>query len=62
MNTSKSKYTSPVATKIVFFSEEAILNMSSTRLSDETNDEGAVQWSNQRQQDDGGMWKYMDKD
>lgn len=62
MNTSKRKYISPVATKIVFFTEKAILNMSSTRLSDETNDEGAVQWSNQRQQDDGGMWKYMDKD
>lgn len=34
----------------------------STRLSDETNDADAVQWSNQRQQNDGGMWKYMDKD
>lgn len=62
MNTSKSKYISPVATKIVSFTEEAILNMSSTRLSDETNDADAVQWSNQRQQNDGGMWQYMDKD
>lgn len=61
MNTSKRKYISPVATKIVFFAEEAILNMS-TRLSDETNDEGAVQWSNQRQQNNNSMWKYMDKD
>lgn len=61
MNTSKRKYISPIATKIVFFTEEALLN-TSTRLSDETNDTDAVQWSNQRQQNDGGMWKYMDKD
>lgn len=61
MNTSKRKYISPIATKIVFFTEEALLNMS-TRLSDETNDTDAEQWSNQHQQDDGGMWKYMDKD
>lgn len=61
MNTSKRKYISPIATKIVFFTEEALLNMS-TRLSDETNDTDAEQWSNQRQQDDGDMWKYMDKD
>lgn len=61
MNTSKRKYISPIATKIVFFTEEALLNMS-TRLSDETNDTDAGQWSNQRQQDDGGMWQYMDKD
>lgn len=61
MNTSKRKYISPIATKIVFFTEETLLNMS-TRLSDETNDEGAGQWSNQRQQNDGGMWQYMDKD
>ena len=61
MNTSKRKYISPIATKIVFFTEEALLN-TSTRLSDETNDTEAVQWSNQRQQDDGGMWQYMDKD
>lgn len=61
MNTSKRKYISPIATKIVFFTEEALLN-TSTRLSDETNDTYAVQWSNQRQQNDGGMWQYMDKD
>ncbi len=61
MNTSKRKYISPIATKIVFFTEETLLNMS-TRLSDETNDEDAGQWSNQRQQNDGGMWQYMDKD
>lgn len=61
MNTSKRKYISPIATKIVFFTEETLLNMS-TRLSGETNDEDAVQWSNQRQQNDGGMWQYMDKD
>lgn len=61
MNTSKRKYISPIATRIVFFTEEALLN-TSTRLSDETNDTDAVQWSNQRQQDDGGMWQYMDKD
>lgn len=61
MNTSKRKYISPIATKIVFFTEEALLNMS-TRLSDETNDTDAAQWSNQHQQDDGGMWKYIDKD
>ncbi len=61
MNTSKRKYISPIATKIVFFTEETLLNMS-TRLSDETNDEDAVQWSNQRQQNDGGMLQYMDKD
>ncbi len=60
MNTSKREYISPIATKIVFFTEDALLNMS-TRLSDETNDTDAEQWSNQRQQDDGGMWKYMDK-
>lgn len=61
MNTSKRKYISPIATKIVFFTEETLLNMS-PRLSDETNDEDAGQWSNQRQQNDGGMWQYMDKD
>ncbi len=33
MNTSKPKSISPVATKYVFFTEEAILNMP-TRLSD----------------------------
>lgn len=61
MNTSKRKYISPIATKIVFFTEETLLNMS-TRLSDEENDTNAEQWSNQRQQNDGGMWQYMDKD
>lgn len=61
MNTSKRKYISPIATKIVFFTEEPLLNMS-TRLSDEENDTNAEQWSNQRQQNDGGMWQYMDKD
>lgn len=61
MNTSKRKYISPIATKIVFFTEETLLNMS-TRLSDEMNDADAGQWSNQRQQNDGGMWQYMDKD
>ncbi len=61
MKTTKRKYTSPVAIQIALFAEEAILN-TSVRMSDETNDADAVQWSNKRQQDNGGIWQYMDKD
>lgn len=61
METTKRKYISPVASRITLFAEEPMLN-ASIIISDETNDADAVQWSNQRKPNDGGMWQYMDKD
>lgn len=56
----KRTYIQPQATSIRLFTEDALLS-ASVRLSDETNDNDAAQWSQERN-DNGGIWQYMDKD
>lgn len=54
----KSTYIQPISTSVRLFTEDALMN-TSVVLSDETNDEDAVQWS-QKRNDNGGIWQYMD--
>lgn len=44
------------------FTEDALMN-TSTVLSDETNDDDAIQWSQKQNNDNngGGLWQYMDE-
>lgn len=54
----KRTYIQPISTSVRLFTEDALMN-TSVVLSDETNDEDAVQWS-QKRNDNGGIWQYMD--
>lgn len=54
----KRTYIQPISTSVRLFAEDALMN-TSVVLSDETNDEDAVQWS-QKRNDNGGIWQYMD--
>ncbi len=56
----KRTYIQPQATSIRLFTEDTLLS-ASVVLSDETNDNDAAQWS-QNRNDNGGIWQYMDKD
>lgn len=59
--TMKRNYITPQSISLKFFTEDALMN-TSTVISDETNDDDAIQWS-QKQNDanNGGLWQYMDE-
>uniref|UniRef100_UPI003FF0A9DF hypothetical protein n=1 Tax=Alloprevotella sp. TaxID=1872471 RepID=UPI003FF0A9DF len=57
----KRNYITPQSISLKFFTEDALMN-TSTVLSDETNDDDAIQWSQkQNNANDGGLWQYMDE-
>lgn len=59
--TMKRSYITPQSSSLEFFTEDALMNASAI-LSDETNDEDAVQWSQkQNNANNGGIWQYMDE-
>lgn len=59
--TMKRNYITPQSISLKFFTEDALMN-TSTVLSDETNDDDAIQWSQKRNNaNDGGLWQYMDE-
>ena len=59
--TMKRNYITPQSISLKFFTEDALMN-TSTVLSDETNDDDAIQWSQkQNNANDGGRWQYMDE-
>ncbi len=59
--TMKRNYITPQSISLKFFTEDALMN-TSTVLSDETNDDDAIQWSQkQNNANDGGLWQYMDE-
>ena len=59
--TMKRNYITPQSISLKFFTEDALMN-TSTVLSDETNDDDAMQWSQkQNNANDGGLWQYMDE-
>lgn len=59
--TMKRNYITPQSISLKFFTEDALMN-TSTVLSDETNDDNAIQWSQkQNNANDGGLWQYMDE-
>lgn len=59
--TMKRNYITPQSISLNFFTEDALMN-TSTVLSDETNDDDAIQWSQkQNNANDGGLWQYMDE-
>lgn len=62
--TMKRNYITPQSISLKFFTEDALMNTSttSTVLSDETNDDDATQWSQkQNNANNGGLWQYMDE-
>lgn len=59
--TMKRNYITPQSISLKFFTEDTLMN-TSTVLSDETNDDDAIQWSQkQNNANDGGLWQYMDE-
>lgn len=59
--TMKRNYITPQSISLKFFTEDALMN-TSTVLSDETNDDDAIQWSQkQNNANNGGLWQYMDE-
>lgn len=59
--TMKRNYITPQSISLKFFTEDALMN-TSTVISDETNDDDAIQWSQKQNNDNnGGLWQYMDE-
>lgn len=59
--TMKRNYITPQSISLKFFTEDALMNTSIV-LSDETNDDDAIQWSQkQNNANNGGLWQYMDE-
>lgn len=60
--TMKRNYITPQSISLKLFTEDALMN-TSTMLSDETNDDDAIQWSQKQNNDNngGGLWQYMDE-